>query len=360
MHGQTAEIPSDVVTKFFEMTQNNVSFILQSHRLMDFCRIKFDRQGENLVVKNEILEKFMTESKVLCWLDGFMLVKEGPRPPHKKYKLCVIHSETKKKIYLPSPSMSCKSNEIFTMLYDASQMKYKIVRVWRLGGEECMGSTSTKVGFEVLTIENGFEDKVHSQWNRKMIQDGFGDWEDYLSEHVTVGSRFVYWDVRCHNFIVKLDIQSEKITKVKLPSKNVPPTPSEMSERIRFLFEHRENLVVLYAYPKKSYFFVLNQNSKWQLIKRVKHTQPWRRGCEKEPVKDIPFPTASIILRRFLLFQKAKGRDTPLNCYDLNAQLVKLMEGVEYKSEYKWVPQLWTFSGMVSRVLRQNIEGEGV
>lgn len=355
MHRQTAEIPSDVVPKIFEMTQNNASFILQSHWLMDFCRIKFDRQGENLVLKSEMVEKFMTESKVLCWMDGFMLVKEGP--PHKL--LCVIDLETKKKIYLPSPTNCCKSDEeVFTMLYDGrrGKQKYKVVHLWRLGGQECMGSTSTKVGFEVLTIQNGFEDEVHSQWNRKIVQDGFGDWEDYLSEHVIVASRFVYWDVRCHNFIVKLDIQSEEITKVKLPTKNVPPTPNPMAERIRFLFEHRENLVVLYACQKDAYFFVLQQNSRWRYIKKVKHTQGWIRGPKKEPVKAIPFPCASIILRRFLLFQQLKGV-TPLNCYDLKDEVVKLMEGVEYKSEYKWVPQLWTLSGMVSRVLRQNIEG---
>ncbi|GJQ91715.1 hypothetical protein Tco_0002854 [Tanacetum coccineum] len=260
------------------MYDESTAFIIQNHGLRDFCKITLRRQGEELVVRNETLEEFTKQSKFVCWLDGYMLVKE-----EEGSKLSVIDERTKVKTYLPSPP-SKSTHETFTMLYD--------------------------VGYEILRIEN---DDVDSKWVRKRDQDGLWDWEKYLSEHVTVSSRYVYRDVMSRDFIVKLNSETEEFTKVKLLSNNVTYRLSEETKRTRFLFESRQNLVVLY---------------------------------------DIDIPKTTNEITQTKMAKACFFNSKEFNCYDLKAKVVKLIEGVKYKGYHKWVPQVLSFSFMQSRVER--------
>nr|GEX66175.1 hypothetical protein [Tanacetum cinerariifolium] len=194
------------------MIDESGAFIIQNHGLRDFCKITLRIQGDEFVIRNETVDEFTKQTTILCWMDGYMLVKEEDGS-----NLCVIDERTKAKTYLPSPP-SKSTNETFTMLYDGREgkEKYKIIHVWPMSHNECViGSLTRRVGCEILRIEN---DGVDSKWARNRAQDGLWDWEKY----------------------------PKAFTKVKLPSGNVLQRPSEETERTRFLFESMQNLVVLY------------------------------------------------------------------------------------------------------------------
>ncbi|GKA16082.1 hypothetical protein Tco_0695829 [Tanacetum coccineum] len=129
VHGKNDVILTDVpFNKIVPMYDESTAFIIQNHGLRDFCKITLRRQGDELVVRNETLEEFTKQSKFLCWLDGYMLVKE-----EEGSKLSVIDERTKVKTYLPSPP-SKSTHETFTMLYDGKEGKeeYKIIHDCRV------------------------------------------------------------------------------------------------------------------------------------------------------------------------------------------------------------------------------------
>ncbi|GJV06268.1 40S ribosomal protein S3a [Tanacetum coccineum] len=71
VHGKNDVILTDVLfNKIVPMYDESAAFIIQKHGLRDFCKITLRRQGEELVVRNEALEEFTKQSKVLCLLDG--------------------------------------------------------------------------------------------------------------------------------------------------------------------------------------------------------------------------------------------------------------------------------------------------
>lgn len=277
-----------------------------------------------------------------------MLVKEYVTTTTKEQNLCVINQLTKSKVYLPKPDARWKPNERegFNILYDGGRETYMFLHVWPLP-EDHLGLKKSKV----LGFRNGVV--VSSSWKTINVGHVCRGWEHYLTDMVTVKSRQVFWDIRCEDYMVKFDLQTEKLKRVMRPINNV--SAKQDSTMLRTLFEDNGHLVLLHASPTKAMFFFLNRNSKWQFVKNMKHSeQDLKKVSNRKPLTGIPFPTSSIIFKRYLLFNKTinegGNHSSSIQYFDLRNghEVVTPLEG--FGGYYtggnnRWVQQISTFTG---------------
>ncbi|GJU10219.1 hypothetical protein Tco_1132615 [Tanacetum coccineum] len=159
------------------------------------------------------------------------------------------------------------------MLYDHVSGMYKIVHVSKLDAEKKNKPIAgeqmiVRVGCQILEIRNGLS---CGTWNRVNVPEGFQRWEKFLSEGVITKSKYLYWDVRSENFVVRLNVESGVLTKVYLPRQDWLII-NQQTGNIRYLFEDRYQLLFFYCGNQGTRVLKIDNNLlTWEQVVTIQH-----------------------------------------------------------------------------------------
>lgn len=202
-------------------------------------------------------------------LDEYSIVKEGENYEKAFY---LMNHVKKSKHLLPTWNIRCYKHCFYppgcTMILLKGKFKnnYKILHLYE--------SVNKCVGCKILEIRSG---KVF-EWRNDDIP-ALGDdlahnpnSYKHCHNYVTVGNKYVFWDVKSEKYVMRFNPDSEKFSKIELPKDDARDASFE---GCRFLFNDNGKLVVWYVTNEHAMIYELKYviRSEWEFVKNIRHTQ---------------------------------------------------------------------------------------